>query len=263
MNPSMPRLRDKITRLVGKAIADFDMIRAGDRIAIGLSGGKDSTSLLHALMDLQTRAPIKFELRAFTIDQGKFMGPLDGLGQHLAEIGVPWRLVEDKPSVRLVEEEVEHGCDLCSRYRRRAVYDLVEKMGCNVIAFGHTADDFAEAMLRNLLFTGTVKPLPPTAISSGGEFRIVRPLIYVEEKLIREYAAESVMPITPCACSLKEGTRTEVRGFLQSLAANNPHVYSNLISAGIKAWRGGKAEPAHLSIEDLLRSVRSAKSAGG
>ncbi len=253
MNLSMAHLQDKITRLAGKAIADFDMIRDGDRIAVGLSGGKDSTTLLHALLHLQRKAPIKFQLQAFTIDQGKFMGPLEGLGLHLAEIGVPWRLIEDKPSVRLVEEAVSHGCDLCSRYRRRAVYDLVTEMGCNVIAFGHTADDFAEAMLRNLLFTGTVKPLPPTAISSGGEFRIIRPLIYVEEALIRKYAGDESLPITPCACSLKEGARTDVRGFLQSLAAKNLHIYSNLISAGIKSWKSGKAEPADVPLDDLLR----------
>ena len=242
---------DKITRLVGNAISEFDMIRAGDRIAVGLSGGKDSTTLLHTLLALRSRAPIRFHLQAFTIEQGKFMGPLDGLGKHLADLGVAWTLVEDAPSIGLVKNSIPHGCDLCSRYRRRAVYDLVQKMGCNVIAFGHTADDFAEAMLRNLLFTGSVKPLPPTAISSGGEFRIIRPLMYVSEQLIREYAGDQAFPITPCVCSLKEGARTKVRTFLQSLSAENPHIYSNLISAGVKAWLASKATTSDAS-EDVV-----------
>lgn len=245
---------DKIVRFVGKAIAEFEMVRDGDRIAVGLSGGKDSTTLLHALLALQHRAPIKFNLHAFTIEQGKFLGPLDDMQRHLADLGVPWRVLEDRPSVDLVRNAVPHGCDLCSRYRRRAVYELAQTLGCNLIAFGHTADDFAEAMLRNLLFTGKVKPLPPTAVSSGGEFKLIRPLVYVEERVILEYAGANPFPITPCACSLKEGARKKVRGFLQSLAAENPHIYSNLISAGVKTWRAGKSSPADVRLEDLLNS---------
>jgi tRNA 2-thiocytidine biosynthesis protein TtcA len=244
---------DKITRLVGNAIAEFDMVRPGDRIAVGLSGGKDSTTLLHALLALQKRAPIRFHVQAFTIEQGKFMGPLDALGKHLADLDVEWTFIEDAPSIRLVTDSVPHGCDLCSRYRRRAVYDLVQKLGCNVIAFGHTADDFAEAMLRNLLFTGSVKPLPPTAVSSRGEFRIIRPLMYVSEQLIREYSGQEAFPITPCTCSLKEGARTKVRAFLQSLAGENPHIYSNLISAGVKTWRVSKAQASDGS-EDVVET---------
>jgi len=228
---------DKIIKLVGKAIADFDMIHDGDRIAIGLSGGKDSTTLLHALLALRKRAPIHFDLCAFTIEQGKFMGSLTGLEQHLRDLGVSWRYLEDQPSLRLVREEIEHGCDICSRYRRRAVYAVAREMNCKIVAFGHTADDFAEAMLRNLLFTGTVKPLPPTAISSAGEFRLIRPLVYVQETVVRDYAAEAMLPVTPCVCSLKEGPRTKVRSFLQALSSENPHIYSNLISASIQSWR--------------------------
>jgi len=232
---------ETIVKLAGKAIAEFGMVRDGDCIAVGLSGGKDSTTLLHALLALQRRAPIRFELHAFTIEQGKFLGSLDGLAEHLAQLRVPWTRLEDTPSVHLVREAVPHGCDICSRYRRRAVYALAQGLNCNVIAFGHTADDFAEAMLRNLLFTGSVKPLPPVATSSGGEFRLIRPLMYVDEETIRDYAAARSLPITPCACSLKEGARTQVRSFLCSLSAENPHIYSNLISAGVKQWKGIKA----------------------
>jgi tRNA 2-thiocytidine biosynthesis protein TtcA len=225
---------DKIIKLVAQAIAEFDMVRPGDRIGVGLSGGKDSLALLHALLALQARAPIAFELAAFTIQQGKFLGPLDGLRSHLAARGVPWEVVEDKPSLRLVREKVAHGCDICSRYRRRAVYDLARRMQWNVIAFGHTADDFAEAMVRNLVFTGRVKPLPPTAMSSQNEFRLIRPLMYVKEDWIRERATEALFPIVPCACSLKEGTRQAVRGFLRQMAATNPHIYGNIIGAGVR-----------------------------
>ncbi len=227
---------EKITKLVGKAIADFDMIRAGDRIAVGLSGGKDSMALLHALLVLQRRAPINFELTAFTIEQGKFMTALDGMRAHLRELGVTWEVVEDRPSLRLVREGVVHGCDICSRYRRRAVYETARRLECKVIAFGHTADDFAEAMVRNLVFTGRVKPLAPVVMSSRNEFRLIRPLVYVKEDLIRAQATAEVFPIVPCACSLKEGTRQAVRGFLRQVSDGNPHVFSNIIAAGIRTW---------------------------
>jgi tRNA 2-thiocytidine biosynthesis protein TtcA len=227
---------EKITKLAGKAVTEFNMIREGDRIAVGLSGGKDSLTLLHALLALQKRAPVDFALAAFTIQQGKFLGPLDGLRDHLAELGVSWEVVEDKPSVRLVRENVAHGCDICSRYRRRAVYETVRRMHCNVIAFGHTADDFAEAMLRNLIFTGRVKPLIPVTMSSQNEFRLIRPLMYVREDWIRERATASLFPIVPCACSLKETTRQAMRGFLKQISDGNPHIYSNIIAAGVKTW---------------------------
>jgi tRNA 2-thiocytidine biosynthesis protein TtcA len=234
---------EKIVKLAGKAIADFDMIRPGDRIAVGLSGGKDSLTLLHALLALQARAPVAFTLQAFTIQQGKFLGPLDGLREHLAGLGVRWEVVEDQPSVRLVREGIVHGCDLCSRYRRRAVYETARRMQCNVIAFGHTADDFAEAMLRNLVFTGRVKPLPPVVMSSRQEFRLVRPLVYVKEEWIRERATKALFPIVPCACSLRETTRQSVRAFLHQLSARNPHIYGNIIGAGIRTWRAAPAGP--------------------
>lgn len=212
------------------------MIREGDRIAVGLSGGKDSMALLHVLVALQKRAPVRFELQAFTIQQGKFLAEFHDVERHVAELGVPWTMVADAPSVRLVQQGIAHGCDVCSRYRRRAVYETARNMGCKVIAFGHTADDFAEAMLRNLVFTGRVKPLPPMVTSSKGEFRIIRPLMYVKEDWIRDQAAKSLFPIVGCVCSLKEGTRTKMRTFLKQLSSENPHIYSNIISAGVGVW---------------------------
>jgi len=241
MTPSIPVLSEKIVRLAGKAIGEFSMIQDGDRIAVGLSGGKDSLTLLHALVALQKRAPIDFELQAFTIQQGKFMAAFTDVERHVAELGVPWMLVEDRPSIRLVEQGIAHGCDVCSRYRRRAVYETARRLGCKIVAFGHTADDFAEAMVRNLIFTGKVKPLPPVAISSAGEFRIIRPLMYVREEWIRKQAAESAFPIVSCVCSLKEGTRTAMRQFLRQISSDNPHIYSNIISAGVGVWKAKHA----------------------
>src|SRR5579875_290097 len=108
------------------------MIRPGDRIAVGLSGGKDSLTLLEALLRLQQRAPIRFSVCAFTIEQGKFLAPIKPVGEYLRSRGIDWTYVEDNPSLNLLTEKPDHGCDLCSRFRRRAVYALARKLNANV-----------------------------------------------------------------------------------------------------------------------------------
>src|SRR5437763_17026685 len=100
------------------------MIRSGDRVAVALSGGKDSVTLLEALLLLEKRAPVDFSVCAFTIEQGKFLRPVEPLREWLGARGVPWTYFHDKPSFRLLDEQPDHGCDLCSRYRRRAVYEV-------------------------------------------------------------------------------------------------------------------------------------------
>ena len=221
-----------LLRKTGKAIADFDMIRAGDRIAVGVSGGKDSLALLDALLSLRRRSPVRFSLRAFTIEQGKFVRPVEPVGEFLSERGIEWTYYVDEPSLKLLEDQPGHGCDTCSRFRRRAVYDVASKLDCNVVALGHTADDLCEALLRNALFTGRLSALPPVTSSRSGDFRLIRPLVYVSEDVTRAYAEESGIPITPCVCSHKTGTvREKLRAFLADLRQDNPHVLENLLAA--------------------------------
>jgi tRNA 2-thiocytidine biosynthesis protein TtcA len=138
-------LEKLLLRKVGEAVARFKMIRDGDRVAVALSGGKDSLTLLEALILLQKRAPVEFTVCAFTVEQGKFLRPFEPMGEYLKARGIDWTYHRDNPSVRLIEEQPDHGCDLCSRYRRRAIYQIVRGLGANVIAFGHTADDFCES----------------------------------------------------------------------------------------------------------------------
>ena len=224
--------RKTLLRKTGKAIADFGMIREGDRIAVGVSGGKDSLALVDALHRLSRRSPVKFSLQAFTIEQGKFVRPVDPLQEVLAERGIAWTYYRDEPSLQLLTDQPGHGCDTCSRYRRRAVYEVASKLGCNVIALGHTADDLCEALLRNALFTGRLSALPPVTVSRSGDFRLVRPLVYVSEDVTRGYVEAAGLPVTPCVCSYKTGTvREKLRGFLAELRETNPHVGENLLSA--------------------------------
>src|SRR3974377_598464 len=135
------------------------MIREGDRVAVARAGGKHSLTMLEALLLLEKRAPVQFTVCAFTIEQGKFLRPFEPMAEYPKSRGIHWPQYHNKRPPRLLHEQPDHGCDLCSRYRRRAVYEVVRGLGANVIAFGHTADDFFEALLRNALFTGNLSAL--------------------------------------------------------------------------------------------------------
>ena len=225
-------LEKTLLRKVGEAVARFKMIRDGDRVAVALSGGKDSLTLLEALLLLQKRAPVEFTVCAFTIEQGKFLRPIQPLGDWLRGRGVDWNYYHDAPSHTLLEEQPDHGCDLCSRYRRRAVYEVVSSLGANVIAFGHTADDFCEAFLRNAMFTGRLSALPPLTMSRDRQFRLIRPLVFVTEEITRGYAESTGAPIIPCGCSQKTGTvRRSLRDWFAGMEKEYPNLRQTMLSA--------------------------------
>ncbi len=225
-------LEKTLLHKVGDAIGKFHMIRDGDRVAVGLSGGKDSVTLLEALLLLAKRAPIKFTVCAFTIEQGKFLRPIQPLGEWLKSRGIDWTYYHDVPSHTLLEEEPDHGCDMCSRYRRRAVYEVVSGLGANVIAFGHTADDFCESFLRNAMFTGKISALPPVTHSRDRQFRLIRPLCFVTEDITTEYAASLGAPVIPCGCSQKTGTvRRSLRDILADLEKDYPNLKQTMLTA--------------------------------
>jgi len=234
-------LEKTLLRKVGEAVARFKMIREGDRVAVALSGGKDSLTLLEALVRLRDRAPIGFTVCAFTVEQGKFLRPIEPIGEYLKQRGIDWTYHTDNPSLTLLEEQPDHGCDLCSRFRRRAVYEIARGLGANVIAFGHTADDFCESFLRNALFTGRTSSLPPITWSSQKDYRLIRPLVYVTEEITAKYAESLGAPVIPCGCSQRTGTvRRSLRDLLGGLERDYPHMKESLLSAM------GNIEPARL-----------------
>ncbi|HZU29238.1 MAG TPA: ATP-binding protein [Bryobacteraceae bacterium] len=239
-----------LLRKVGEAIQRFKMIHNGDRVAVALSGGKDSVTLLEALLLLEKRAPVDFSVCAFTIEQGKFLRPIEPLGEWLRARGVQWTYFHDKPSHTLLEEQPDHGCDLCSRYRRRAVYEVVRGLGANVIAFGHTADDFCEAFLRNALFTGRVSALPPVTWSGKKDFRLIRPLVFVNEEITTQFAASLGAPVVPCGCSQRTGTvRKSLRSLFADLQQEYPHMQETLLSAMGNIELKRLLDPRYLDIE--------------
>jgi tRNA 2-thiocytidine biosynthesis protein TtcA len=247
-------LEKTLLRKVGEAIHRFKMIRDGDRVAVALSGGKDSATLLEALLLLEKRAPIDFSVCAFTVEQGKFLRPIEPLGEYLKQRGVAWTYYRDAPSLRLLDDQPEHGCDLCSRYRRRAVYEVAHGLKANVIAFGHTADDFCEALLRNMMFTGRLSALPPVTSSRDREYRLIRPLVFVTEDITRAYAEALGVPVVPCGCSQKTGTvRRALRDMLAELELKYPHLKENILSAMGNVDTGRLLDPRLLHLEDAPR----------
>ena len=225
-------LEKTLLRKVGEAIGRFKMIRDGDRVAVALSGGKDSLTLLDALLLLAARAPVEFSVCAFTVEQGKFLRPVEPLAEYLKAKGVAWTYFRDQPSLDLLNDQPEHGCDLCSRYRRRAVYEVARGLDANVIAFGHTADDFCEALLRNALFTGKLSALPPVTHSRDKQFRLIRPLVFVGEDITRAWAEAAGAPLVPCGCSQKTGTvRRTLRDLFANLDRQYPHLQEHMLAA--------------------------------
>jgi tRNA 2-thiocytidine biosynthesis protein TtcA len=152
---------------------------------------------------------------------------MEPVGEYLKAREIPWTYFTDAPSLRLIEEQPSHGCDMCSRFRRRAVYEVARMLKANVVALGHTADDFCEALLRNAMYNGRLSALPAVTNSRDGQFRLIRPLVYVNEEMTRDYAEATGVPVIPCVCSFRTATvRRNIRELL-----NEPGVKESLISA--------------------------------
>src|SRR5690242_6481073 len=187
------------------------MLHAGARVAVGVSGGKDSLCLLAALAALRGRVPFAYDVVAVTVQQGKFVGAIDALAPLMRALDISWVVRDEPATLALVRDGVGHGCDVCSRHRRRALYHLAAELGCDTLALGHTADDCAEALLRNILFNGRIASLPPVATSRKGTLRLIRPLVIVGEALTTSYATARGLTTVGCVCGEKDSVRREIR----------------------------------------------------
>jgi tRNA 2-thiocytidine biosynthesis protein TtcA len=221
----------RVLDLVGRAMGRFAMLRPHDRVAVGVSGGKDSLCLLASLVAYRARAPFAYDLVAVTVQQGKFTGAIAALEPQVRRLGVDWVVRDEPATLALVREGVSHGCDVCSRHRRRALYHLAAELGCDVLALGHTADDCAEALLRNILFNGRIASLPPVATSRKGTLRLIRPLALVSESLTAAYAAARGLATVGCVCGDKDSVRREIREFLTTLRHRHPGVGESISAA--------------------------------
>jgi tRNA 2-thiocytidine biosynthesis protein TtcA len=225
------KIEEKVLDLMGRAMGRFSMLRPGDRIAIGVSGGKDSLSLLHAMVAYKKRAPFPYEIIAVTIEQGKFKLPVAALAEKIRALEVEWVVREDRATLDLIAQNIPHGCDICSRHRRYHLYRIASELGCGVLALGHTADDCAESLMRNVLFNGRIASLPPVSQSQKGNLRLIRPLVYVTEDISTEYARAQGFLAIGCVCSEKESVRKEIRAFLDDMKLRHPGISASVMAA--------------------------------
>lgn len=225
----------KLLHYTGKAIADFNMIQRGDRVMVCLSGGKDSFSMLSILELLRRRSGYKFELFAFTLDQSQPGWDDKALHQWLQDRDIPYEILT-RDTYSIVKEKIPVGktyCSLCSRLRRGIIYTYAEEKGFNKIALGHHRDDLVRTLMMSILYNGDTRSMPPKLLSDNKKHIVIRPLCYVQEKDIIQYAKEQAYPIIPCTlCGSQENLmRKKVAQLIDKLAEENPKVPSNILHA--------------------------------
>jgi tRNA 2-thiocytidine biosynthesis protein TtcA len=239
------KLGAQLRGLVGRAIDDYGMIRAGDRVMVCLSGGKDSYTLLDILLSLKRSAPIDFELIAVNLDQKQPDFPAEVLPNYLRGLGVPFHVIE-QDTYSVVKRVIPEGktmCGLCSRLRRGALYRYAAENGITKIALGHHRDDIVETLFLNLFFGGRLKAMAPKLASEDGRNVVIRPLAYVSEAQIERYARARQFPIIPCRlCGSQENAqRRQVKQMLAAWEREYPGRTESIFSAL------RNVEPAHLA----------------
>ncbi len=237
-NKLVKRLRHE----VGDAINDFNMIEAGDRIMVCLSGGKDSYALLDILLGLQKSAPIDFSIVAVNLDQKQPGFPEDVLPAYLESLGVEYRIVEED-TYSIVKRLVPEGkttCSLCSRLRRGVLYRVAGELGATKIALGHHRDDILQTLFLNMFYGGKLKAMPPKLLSDNGKHVVIRPLAYCREKDLERYAELRAFPIIPC-----------------NLCGSQPNLQRQVVKEMINDWDRrfpGRVETMFRALQNVVPS---------
>ncbi len=242
-------LQQRLRRTVGRAIGDYSMIDAGDKVMVCVSGGKDSLALLDILILLQQRAPVAFTIVAVTLDQGHPGFPLHKLRQHYRNLAVAYH-IESQDTYSIVKRVIAEGktmCSLCSRLRRGVLYRVADELGANRIALGHHADDIIETLFLNMFYGGKLKAMPSRLLSDDGRHTVIRPLSYCREADLARYAENKSLPVIPCdLCGTQEGLqRQAVKAMLRGWEQSHPGRIETIFRAI------GDVVPSHLMDREL------------
>jgi len=223
-----------LARQAGRAIADFGMIRDGDRILLGLSGGKDSLSLLHILRYLQQRAPVNFDLAAMTVDP--LAGDFDPspMIPYLDTLGIEYHYVR-KPIMEMAKEHMgrKSYCSFCSRLKRGFMYQTARENGCNVVALAQHLDDLAESFLMSAFHGGRLQTMKAHYVNDDGDLRIIRPLVYVRERQTQDFAHANGLPVIAdsCpACFAMPTQRQHMKDLLAAEETQNRLLFKSLLT---------------------------------
>ena len=245
----LAKLGKRLHRQVGQAIVDFNMIEAGDKVMVCVSGGKDSYALLDILMSLRQRAPVSFEIVAVNLDQKQPGFPAHVLPEYLGKLGIPFH-IENQDTYSIVKRLIPEGktmCSLCSRLRRGILYRVASELGATKIALGHHRDDMVVTLLMNMFFGSRMKGMPPKLVSDDGKHIVIRPLAYVAETDLERWAVHHEYPIIPCTlCGSQENLqRAQIKQMLREWDKRFPGRVDNMFSAM------GNIVPSHMMDRNL------------
>jgi tRNA 2-thiocytidine biosynthesis protein TtcA len=245
----------KVKKLTGQAVGDFNLIEEGDRIAVAVSGGKDSYVMLHILQELRRRAPINYELIAVNVDSGYPGYRKEVLEEHLKATGLQYHM-EITDCYEIIESKRRPGssyCSFCARLRRGVLYTLADKLGCNKIALGHHLDDFIETLLLNQFYIGTLGAMSPKLLADNGRHTVIRPLVYVEESDIIKFSRQNEFPVICCACPVcgqVDQKRKRMKALIRELHKENRYLKKSMIRAL------ANVRPRHLLDPHLFRAEK-------
>jgi tRNA 2-thiocytidine biosynthesis protein TtcA len=252
MTQGAGRLEQRLYRAVRSTCEEYNLLSAGDRILVAMSGGKDSYTLFHLLTQLVPRLPFKVELVAVHLDQVQPNYDGTGLRGYLESTGWPFEILREDTYSVVTEhlDEKSTYCSLCSRLRRGILYTAAERLGCTKIALGHHRDDSLETFLLNLFYSGKLQAMPASYRTDDGRFEVIRPLIECGERDIAELAASLAFPIIPCnLCGSQDGLKRDaMTALLAQLEQTNPHVRSIMANA-LRNVR-----PTHLLDRDVQKA---------